>query len=75
MTSPLLDHVTAEIKAELGRQRMPQRRIAEVLGISEAQVSERFLGRVPFDVPELEIIGRLLGKPVGHFLPESERAA
>jgi len=74
-TSPLLDVVMAEIRAELARQRMPQRRVAEELGLSEAQISERFLGRVPLDVPELERIARLLGVTVGHFLPASERAA
>lgn len=75
MTSPLLDHVTAEIRAELARQRMPQRRVAEELGISEAQASERFLGRVPLDVPELERIARLLGVPVSQFFPPAARAA
>jgi len=72
MTLNLADHVAAEIRAEMGRQRgtgWNQRRLAEVLGLSQAQVSERMSGKVEFRMSELEQIATALGVPVAQFLP------
>lgn len=73
MAPSLLDHVTAEIRAELGRQRRRQGVLAAPLGISEQQVSKRLSGEVAFNVPELEIVADVLGVPVLRFFPTPER--
>jgi len=73
--SQLLDHITAEIRAELARQRKPARALAEPLGISETQVSKRLSGEVAFNVPELEIVAEVLAVPVVQFFPVPERAS
>lgn len=75
MTQTLADHVTAEIRAEMGRKRWTQRQLAEVLGLSQAQVSERMRGEVEFRMHELELIADALGVPVTQFLPAPASAA
>lgn len=45
----------------MARCRIPQVKVAEALGISQVAVSRRLNGRVPFSVPELDTVARLLG--------------
>ena len=45
----------------MARRRVSQDQVAEVLGISQPQVSKRILGEIAFDVVELEKVGLLLG--------------
>ncbi|SBT64257.1 BetR domain-containing protein [Micromonospora sediminicola] len=69
MRKTIADHVSSEVRAELARQRRPQRDIAELLGISVNQVSERIRGDVEWRVSELVLVAELLGVPVAQFLP------
>lgn len=76
MTNSLLNtYAVDEVRAELGRQRVSQRSLAERMGLSQAQISERMCGNVPFRLPELEAVADALGVPVSQFLPVPARAA
>lgn len=70
MPDSLTHRVASEIRAEMGRQSVTQTRIAEVLGISQPQVSLRLAGSISFSVPELERIAEALGVPVTNFFAE-----
>ena len=43
---------------------MTQRQVAEALGIAQTQVSRRLLGRISFNVDELQTVATLLNLPV-----------
>lgn len=78
--SPFMDDdirraVGANVRAEMARRRVHQRQVADVLGISQPQVSERLQGRVAFDVVEIEKLATFLDVPVTRFLPSTERVA
>lgn len=53
----------------MGRQRMSQATLAELLGRSQTYVWRRLVGEVPFDLAELEMIANKLAVPVARFLP------
>lgn len=59
------ERVAAAVRSELARQRIPQATIAARLGISQAAVSRRLSGAVPFDVSELAAVADVLGADVG----------
>lgn len=62
MTEPRLpEAVAAEIRAELARQRLSARRAAARLGWTQAYLSRRLNGDVPFDVEDIEALADLLG--------------
>lgn len=66
LTNGLTQRVAAEIRAELARQQMSQRRLAELLGIDPALVSRRVstgVGR-SWTLDELERIAEILGVSV-----------
>lgn len=71
----------AEVRAWRARLNVPQRELAELLGISQPQVSQRLLGNVPFSIDELGTIADAWGLDLGGLLrppgqpPEHERAA
>jgi transcriptional regulator with XRE-family HTH domain len=67
--------VAAEVRAEMARQRKTQAHIAQALGSSQAAVSRRLNGEVPFDVRELALIADSLDVPVETFLSTSRGAA
>ncbi|QLQ37951.1 helix-turn-helix domain-containing protein [Micromonospora robiginosa] len=69
MRKNIAEHISSEVRAELARQRRPQRDIADVLGISVNQVSERIRGDVEWRVSELVAVADLLGVPLIQFLP------
>lgn len=60
MTSPT-QYVAANIRAEVARRRIPQRVLAEALGLKQQSVSMRLSGKTPIDLNELGIIARVLG--------------
>lgn len=68
--SPLTQRVAAEIRAELGRQQMSQRRLAELLGIDQALVSRRLAATNarPWTTDEIDRIAAALGVPVDRLL-------
>lgn len=61
MTNPGLN---ANIRAELARKAMTQKDLADVLKLSQASVSERLVGKVPWRVDELTRLAEVLGVPV-----------
>jgi len=69
MTTSLSAIAASEIRAEMGRQRMTQTALGELLGRSQPYVWRRLSGVVSFDLTELELIAGKLGVPVGQFLP------
>lgn len=75
MTTSLPEVAAAEVRAEMGRQRMTQAALGELLGRSQPYVWRRLAGEVPFDLAELELIATKLGVPVGRFLRSDAPAA
>lgn len=75
MQKTIADHVSSEVRAELARQRRPQRDLADLLGISVNQVSERIRGDVDWRVTELIQVAELLRVPVTQFLPVTASTA
>ncbi|MDG4756310.1 helix-turn-helix domain-containing protein [Micromonospora sp. WMMD710] len=63
--------VGRRVLEEMDRQCIRQTTVAVRLGISQQAVSRRIRGVVPFNVSELEEIGRLLGVPAAQFLSPS----
>lgn len=62
--------VAAEVRAEMARQHKSQTTLALDLGVSQAFLSRRLSGGVPFDIDELDRIARVLEVPVTRFLCE-----
>lgn len=56
--------VASTVKAEMARRNVTQRQVAEALGIAQTQVSRRLLGRISFNVDELQTVANLLDIPV-----------
>lgn len=52
----------------MARQQTSQTALALLLGTSQAAVSRRLRGEVPFDVTELEAISAHFGVPVAQFI-------
>lgn len=77
MTDPLSQRVAATVRAELARHQLKQRHLAEALGISVQQTSERLAGSTPFRLDELDAIADLLDLPLTDIVspPARERAA
>jgi predicted transcriptional regulator len=59
----------------MARRKVPQREIADSLGMSQAAVSKRLAGVVPWDVNELDVVARVLEVPVTTLLGETAGAA
>lgn len=74
MANELATGIAAEVRAEISRQMKPQRELVELLGISQAQVSERVRGDVEWRISELVKVAEYLGVPVTAFVPASEAA-
>lgn len=75
MTQNLTDRVATEVRAEMGRQRASQRRVAEILRISQPQVSQRLRGVVAFNTEELGLLAAAWGVPASRFLLDAESIA
>jgi transcriptional regulator with XRE-family HTH domain len=66
--------VAAEIRAEMGRQRMSQEALAARIGISQQSLSRRLLGTYPFNTIELAKAAEALNVPVGRLLSRAVSA-
>lgn len=75
MTQGLTQRVASEVRAEMARQHVSQRQIAEALGVDQSQVSRRLRGEIALNTTELEQVANFLGVPVTNFLVTPERAA
>ena len=68
------ERVAAEVRAEMARQHASQTALATILNTSQAAVSRRLRGQVPFDVTELETIAGHFGVPVSQFIAPLDAA-
>ncbi|MFI6424765.1 helix-turn-helix domain-containing protein [Promicromonospora sp. NPDC050880] len=57
-----------EIKAECGRRGISQRRLSRVIGISQQSLSDRWRGRIPWTLDEVERLEPVLGLDRGALL-------
>lgn len=64
MTDTPAATVGATVRAEMARHRISQAVVAKHLHLSQAAVSRRLNGVVPFNVAELDVIARLVNVPV-----------
>ena len=64
MTNTYTISVAAEVRAEMARQRLSQRKVAIKLGWSQQMLSTRLLGTVPFSTTDLAEIASALGVEV-----------
>lgn len=67
-TTLTAQRAAAEVRAEVARQRKPQREIAEALGMSQTAVSRRLLGEVEFSLSQLTVLAEVLGVPLSAFI-------
>jgi Uncharacterized conserved small protein len=70
-TAEIRQQIAAEVRAEIARQRLSQRQIAEILGMVQPAVQLRLAGTRPFRAEELVQLADALGVPVSKFVPES----
>jgi transcriptional regulator with XRE-family HTH domain len=75
MSQSFASGIACEVRAELARQNMTQRQLAECLGLSQPQTSKRLKGLIEFRPSELEKAATLLGVPVTTFIPAKAAAA
>jgi len=68
MASTYNDRVAAEVRAEMGRQKLSQMGLAAALGASQAWLSRRLNGTVAFATDELERVAEVLGVPLGQLV-------
>ena len=68
MPHSLTDTIAREIRAELARQRLTHRELAERVGIQPSGISRRLDGEIPLKVSEVEQIAAALGVPVTQFV-------
>lgn len=62
-------HVAAEVRAWRGRLDMTQAQLAELLGISQAQMSQRLSSKVAFTLDELDVLAERFGISTAELLP------
>ncbi len=68
MATSLHENVAAEVRAEMGRNRLSQRQIAAHLGLSQGAIHQRLVGRTQFRLTELDKLARLFDVPVVRLL-------
>ncbi|MDO5501509.1 MAG: helix-turn-helix transcriptional regulator [Propionibacteriaceae bacterium] len=56
--------VGANSRAEVARRGLTQAALAEVIGVSQSQLSKRLRGVIPFDVNEVAAIANALDVPI-----------
>jgi predicted XRE-type DNA-binding protein len=71
MANELAQDIAAQVRAEISRQMKPQRELMDLLGLSQAQISERVRGEVEWRISELVQVAQLLGVPITDFVPAS----
>ncbi|SCL43219.1 Helix-turn-helix [Micromonospora pallida] len=77
MTQPatLTEVVLGEIRAEMGRQKMTGRAVAEAMGVTHVYVSRRLSGTVPLTLADLDRIAVALSVPVTDLFPRQMASA
>lgn len=69
----LASYVAGEIRAAMARRQLSQQALADLAGVTQSYLARRLVGRVPFDVADLERLAPHLGITVSSLLP-AERA-
>jgi predicted transcriptional regulator len=64
-TSPTAQ-VAGNVRAEMGRRNVTQMHLAQELGLTQAAVSRRITGKVPFNIEELAAVAVILDVTVAH---------
>ncbi len=72
---PVRRQIGQNVKAELIRLGVGQDRLAEILGVSQPQISRRIAGTVGFDAAELVRIAAELNIPAARLVEVSAPAA
>lgn len=67
--------VAANVRAEMGRARVTQVVLAQALGISQASMSGRLRGLIPWRVDEVAATAAALGVPFADLVREREAVA
>jgi transcriptional regulator with XRE-family HTH domain len=67
--------VADEVRALAARRRTTQVGLADVIGLSQAAVSRRLRGEIPFTVDELAKVATHFEVPLGSLLPEQPEPA
>lgn len=75
LTQSLTLRVAAEVRAEVARQQLTHKQLADQLGISQPQMTKRLNGVLAMDTTELDRIAEILGVPVSRFLIAPATAA
>lgn len=75
MPLTISNRVTAEVRAEAARRGATQEEVAQILGISQTQVSRRFTGQIDFAVGELVRLAEAWEIPFTRLLPDELRAS
>ena len=70
----LRSDVAANVRAELGRVNASQSKASGAIGMSQAALSKRLSGRLPFTVDELGYLADYLGVPVSVFFAPAVKA-
>lgn len=74
MPNDLALDIAAQVRAEISKQMRPQRELVDLLGLSQAQISERVRGDVEWRISELVKVAELLGVPITDFVPAADPA-
>ena len=61
----------ANLRAELARNGLSQREMAEHLGLSQGSVSSRMRGEIDFGVAEIIAVAEWLDVPVSALIPDA----
>ena len=69
---PLSVVVAANVRAEAARRGMTQADVARAMGLSRMAVSDRYRGRTPWTLDELEAVSSRLRCPVSALLARPE---
>lgn len=75
MVTPTTVRVAAEVRAELGRQKMSIRELAAKLEQPRSNVSRRLNGEQPLTIDDITAIARALGVPLAALLPKQDAPA
>ncbi|MFT9771111.1 helix-turn-helix domain-containing protein [Brevibacterium casei] len=70
-----LPAVAANVRAELARQGMSQRALADILGKSQTYIYRRLNGETPFTIDDLALIAGHLEIPLAALIADSSPAA
>jgi transcriptional regulator with XRE-family HTH domain len=73
MTQSLSATVASEVRAEMARQGVTHRAIAEYLGMPQPSFTKRLNGKIQFDLAELEKVAEYLGVTVTDLMTPPRR--